>query len=131
VSSSYWDEAASLFSLTIEEQEEEARRKKREKLAKLHRFLGSRVPAELALGLRSPSMLPAVASEDEGTEEERPVFRRRRRRSRSFADYSMSYVKQADRLKSELDVEEKAMNVWRAAKMEKVCFHHNYSSLRC
>jgi hypothetical protein len=87
------------------------------------RFLGSRVPPELALGFDSRiPPLPPIAVEDEEDEDDRPRFGLRRRRSNPIEDYSTTYVNPGDRLKSELNMEEKAVNVRRAAKMEKVIF---------
>ena len=115
------DDAASLVTLTSSQAHEEERRWKREKLVKLHRFLGSRVPTDLALGLDfSQSSLPPPALSDAEPDDTRKVFRVLRRRSSSFADYTKPLTAQEDRMKSELDVEEKALNVRRAAKMEKV-----------
>jgi hypothetical protein len=122
------DEVASLESLTAEEEAEIERRRKRDKLAKLHRFLGSRVPPELALGFQIAIPLPPIAAEDERMEE-KTRFGRRRRRSSSFAEHTTTYVNLTDRLKSELDDEEKAVNVKRAAKMEKVVFQSNFLSI--
>ncbi len=51
-------------NMSQDEQVEEDRRKKRERLAKLHRFLGSRVPAHLVFGYDIPPaecMLPPAA----------------------------------------------------------------------
>ena len=116
------DDTSSLFTLTSTQVHEEERKRMREKLVKLHRFLGSRVPTDLALGLdlgRS-SELPPPASADAVTEDTRKKFRMRRRRSSSFAGYSRLLTAQEDRMKSDLDIQEKALNVRRAAKMEKV-----------
>jgi hypothetical protein len=119
-------------TLTPEEQEEVERRRKRDKLAKLHRFLGSRVPVQLVLGANdggsptSPgprgqegraSKLDAVSEHEE---------RRRawltRRRSSSAAVYPQR-SDDLERLKEDLNDEEKAIHVRRAQKMEKVgCF---------
>ena len=116
------DDTASLLTLTSSEAHEEELRRKREKLVKLHRFLGSRVPTDLALGLdlsQSHSLLPSPAP---GVEEEdtRKKFRIRRRRSSSYAEYTKPLTAREDRMKSELNIQEKALNVRRAAKMEKV-----------
>lgn len=45
------------------------RKKKRDKLAKIHRFLGSRVPAELVLGYSSVTVPPAGLPLEEGKED--------------------------------------------------------------
>lgn len=116
------DDTASLSTLTSTEVHEEEQKRKREKLVKLHRFLGSRVPTDLALGLdlgQSPSSLPPTSP---GIEEEdtRKKFRMRRRRSSSFAEFTKPLTAREDRMKSELNIHEKALNVRRAAKMEKV-----------
>jgi hypothetical protein len=116
------DDAASLITLTSTQVHEEERRWKREKLVRLHRFLGSRIPTDLVLGLdhsRSPP-LPAPAFLDMEEEDARKKFRIRKRRSSSLAEYTKPLTTQDDRMKSELDMQEKALNVRRAAKMEKV-----------
>ncbi|KAJ6523635.1 hypothetical protein B0H19DRAFT_651565 [Mycena capillaripes] len=123
----------SLFeNLSPEEQAEEERRKKRDKLAKLHRFLGSRVPTNLVLGpeyLETQLPPPVVAldgtlamptSPDNPT----PSTSRsntwvKRRRSSSAAVLS-SWSDDLDRLKEDLNDKEKAIIVRRAQKMEKV-----------
>jgi hypothetical protein len=116
------DDTASLLTLTSTEIREEERKRKREKLVKLHRFLGSRVPTDLVLGLDlSPSPpLPPPASPEIEPEETRKKFRMRRRRSVSLTEYTKPLISREDRMKSELDIQEKALNVRRAAKMEKV-----------
>lgn len=119
------DDSASLLTLTSTQILEEERRRKREKLVKLHRFLGSRVPADLVLGLdssQSPNLPPPVSpvSPEIASEETRKKFRMRRRRSNSYSGYTKPLTAQEDRMKSELDIQEKALNVRRAAKMEKV-----------
>ena len=116
------DDTASLFTLTSTEVHEGEQRRKREKLVKLHRFLGSRVPTDLVLGLdltQSSPILPP-ASPDVGEADTRKKFRMLRRRSSSYAEYTRPLTAQEDRMKSELDMQEKALNVRRAAKMEKV-----------
>ena len=116
------DDTASLLTLTSSQVHEEVRKRKREKLVKLHRFLGSRVPPDLVLGLDlSPSPpLPPPAFLDIEPEDTRKKFRMRKRRSTSLAEYARPLITREDRMKSELDMEEKALNVRRAAKMEKV-----------
>lgn len=112
----------SLLTLTPSQIYEEERRRKREKIVKLHRFLGSRVPADLVLGLdltQSPK-LPPPASPETGSDDTRKKFRMRRRRSNSYSGYTKPLTTQEDRMKSDLDIQEKALNVRRAAKMEKV-----------
>ncbi|KAJ7687451.1 hypothetical protein B0H17DRAFT_1070262 [Mycena rosella] len=118
----------SLFeNLSPEEQAEEERRKKRDKLAKLHRFLGSRVPPSLVLGpdyLEAPLPPPivaldgtlAMASEPEAVRN-RPWVKRRRS---SSAAIRATWSDDLDRLKEDLNDREKAIIVRRAQKMEKV-----------
>ena len=116
------DDAASLLTMTSTQIRDEERKRKREKLVKLHRFLGSRVPTDLALGFDfslSPPLPPPASPEIE-PEDTRKKFRMRRRRSVSLTEYMKPLTTREDRMKSELDMEEKALNVRRAAKMEKV-----------
>lgn len=107
--------------LSVEEQADELRRRKREKLARLHRFLGFQVPVNLALGLDDdiedslPPVQPDVMPHGEG---KKAAFRRRR--CSSADPYTSSWVDDVDRLKEDLNVKEKAINVRRAQKMEKV-----------
>jgi hypothetical protein len=97
---------------------EDDRRRRREKIAKLHRFLGSRVPTSLVLGFSAsddtlPTLDPPVDNVRTG--------RHNRRRSSSAAESSRSnWFGPDDRMKEELDEREKAINVRRAIKMEKV-----------
>ena len=115
-------------SLTSDELAEEERRRKREKLAKLHRFLGSRVPPHLVLGPLDDSKaapLPPPAPSPLGfapAPEEADVrkVKMRRRRSSSAAEFSRTWSDDIDRLKQGLNEREKAINVRRAIKMEKV-----------
>ena len=118
-----------LESVASEDKAEEERRRKREKLAKLHRFLGSRVPLDLVLAQidispaqRTPVVVPASPIEMplKNDPEYRKVFMRRRRSS-SAAEFSASWSDEIDRLKEDLNEREKAINVRRAVKMEKVC----------
>ncbi|KAI0962312.1 hypothetical protein AcV7_001182 [Taiwanofungus camphoratus] len=116
-----------LDSLSSEQQAEEDRRRKREQLAKLHRFLGSRVPTHLVLGpLEEGVPLPPPASAspsdcvDEGGAGELRKIRVRRRRSSSAAEMPGTWSDDIDRLKEELNEREKAINVRRAVKMEKM-----------
>jgi hypothetical protein len=113
------DDTASLLTLASTQAHDEERKRKREKLVKLHRFLGSRVPTDLALGL-DHSQSPPFGFLDMEEEDTRKKFRMRKRRSSSFAEYTKPLTAQEDRMKSELDIQEKALNVRRAAKMEKV-----------
>ncbi|KAH9858272.1 hypothetical protein C2E23DRAFT_803328 [Lenzites betulinus] len=113
-------------SLSPASEAEDERRRKREKLAKLHRFLGSRVPQHLVLGpLDLGAPLPPVAvpspsapSPADDADPRRP--RMRRRRSSSAAEFSRTWSDDIDRLKEELNEREKAINVRRAVKMEKM-----------
>ena len=61
----------SFITEILEESDWEAldRKKKRDKLAKIHRFLGSRVPAELVLGYSSVTVPPAALLLEEGKED--------------------------------------------------------------
>ncbi|KAL6307642.1 hypothetical protein BKA93DRAFT_726779 [Sparassis latifolia] len=116
----------SLLSLSSEQQAEEERRRKRDKLAKLHRFLGSRVPAHLVLGtLDEGEPLPDPAPSPQGVMYEEIDTRKvrmplRRRRSSSAAEFSATWSKDVERLKEDLNEREKAINVRRAVKMEKL-----------
>ncbi|THH02343.1 hypothetical protein EW026_g495 [Hermanssonia centrifuga] len=120
--------ASSVYSFTSEDLAEEDRRRKREKLAKLHRFLGSRVPADLVLGQLDVTVatdLPPVApvSAIERSDKMDPETRKvwvRRRRSSSAAELRGKWSDDIDRLKEELNDKEKAQNVRRAVKMEKL-----------
>ncbi|KAG0707548.1 hypothetical protein DFH29DRAFT_630840 [Suillus ampliporus] len=95
-------------TLTPEEQAEAERRRKRDKLAKLHRFLGSRVPTDLVIGhIAGPSLPPSSMPEDG-----RDMWLYRRRSGSSAPSF--------ERVKEDLDDEEKALNVRRAQKMEKL-----------
>jgi hypothetical protein len=96
---------------------EEDRRRRREKIAKLHRFLGSRVPTSLVLGLSAADgALPPFDS----TVDSVSTSRESRRRSSSAAESKINWFEPDDRVKEELDEREKAINVRRAIKMEKV-----------
>ena len=116
--------------MTPEEQEEEERKRKRDKLAKLHRFLGSRVPIELVLGHGETSLplpLPQAAEPVSSkfgivseAEEPRKVWLSRRRSS--SATIFPTHSDDLERLKEELNEQEKATYVRRAQKMEKVSY---------
>jgi len=136
-----------LENMTPEEQAEEERRRKRDKLAKLHRFLGSRVPMDLVLGLADPiTSLPlpiAVSGTTTTPPEDAEASRKawlRRRRSSSVVAFPSTWSDDLDRLKEDLNDREKAINVRRAQKMEKVVilsyfgvidlmFFHRFSAL--
>ena len=98
---------------------EDDRRRRREKIAKLHRFLGSRVPTSLVLGLNNAdtdTALPALDPPVGNVSSHHP----NRRRSSSAAEFKRNWFDGDDRVKEELDEREKAINVRRAVKMEKV-----------
>ena len=110
--------------MTEEQKMEEDRRKKRERVAKVHRFLGSRVPTELVLGpgLGAPLPLPAPDSDilsDGETSAQARLWLRRRRNSLASSDPS-ERLTDAERLKMDLSDKEKAIVVKRALKMERV-----------
>ncbi|RPD82124.1 hypothetical protein L226DRAFT_528326 [Lentinus tigrinus ALCF2SS1-7] len=119
-------------SLSSDQQAEEERRRKREKLAKLHRFLGSRVPPHLVLGpldegtpLPPPASSPFARARDSAPDNDDDGgdirnAKMRRRRSSSAAEFSRTWSDDIDRLKEELNEREKAINVRRAVKMEKM-----------
>ena len=113
------------LNMSPAEQAEEEKRRRREKLAKLHRFLGSRVPADLVVsGLEDPA-LPPLAPADalmslEGRHHQNESSWLKRRRSSSAAAFP-TWSDDLDRLRDGLSHEEKAINVKRAQKMEKVC----------
>ncbi|KAI0094493.1 hypothetical protein BDY19DRAFT_23212 [Irpex rosettiformis] len=122
--------SASIYSFTSDDLAEEDRRRKREKLAKLHRFLGSRVPANVILGqlsidtaLELPPPATSTVSAVDRPKQMDPDARKtwvRRRRSSSAAEFSGRWSDEIDRLKEELNDKEKAQNVKRAVKMEKM-----------
>ncbi|KAJ1301544.1 hypothetical protein OPQ81_008792 [Rhizoctonia solani] len=95
-----------------------ARRAKRAKVAKLNRYLGSRVPAHLVLGLEDwdyEQGLPEARSEDE---EGGSIFSGRKKRRASDGDYALLEDGMNDL--SVMSNEEKARAVRRKAKMEKM-----------
>jgi hypothetical protein len=93
------------------------RRRRREKIAKLHRFLGSRIPTSLVLGLSDAD--DALPARDPTVGDARTHYHGRRRSS-SAAELKSNWFGPGDRVKEELDEREKAINVRRAVKMEKV-----------
>ena len=107
--------------------DDDKRKRKRVQLAKLHRFLGSGVPAELALGITSPDEdLPPVAPEP--TAEDGPGFKGWIRRinrpgsPRPSGTYSPpTEVEDSPLNAAELNDRERMINVKRAQKMEKAC----------
>ncbi|KAI0068020.1 hypothetical protein BV25DRAFT_505800 [Artomyces pyxidatus] len=107
----------SLNDLSPRDPQDDDRRRNREKLAKLHRFLGSRVPADLVLGPSdSEPALPLPMPTALATKERRHL----RRRSSSAAELKSSWYDDVDRVKEDLDEREKAIIVRRAIKMEKM-----------
>lgn len=100
-----------------------ARRAKRAKVAKLYRYLGSRVPAHLVLGLDDEwdyeQGLPEVRSEDEGSGTGGSGFvGGKKKRRASDGDYALLEEAMGDL--SVMSSEEKARAVRRKAKMEKM-----------
>lgn len=111
---------ASTETLSPEALAEDDRRRKRERLAKLHRFLGSRVPAHLVLGLDAPPPHPDPDPDDSSSSAATRRVWRMRRRSSSAAALPALCADELERVREELDDKEKAINVRRAHKMEKV-----------
>ena len=106
----------------------EDRRRKRDRLAKLHWFLGSQVPANLVLGLVDdtaaplPPLLP-VSSQRRGMDVDgnrRKPWVTSRRSSSVIVSPSDMWPDGLDRMKTNLDEKEKAIIVRRKQKMEKV-----------
>jgi hypothetical protein len=114
-----------LESMSLEESADNERRRKRERLAKLHRFLGSRVPANLVLGIDDvEASLPPPTPMGSLSESDDANIRKtwlKRRRSSSAVLATPAWDDGLERAKAELDDREKAINVRRAQKMEKVC----------
>ncbi|KAJ3721939.1 hypothetical protein C8R42DRAFT_67838 [Lentinula raphanica] len=118
--------------MSPEERAEAEKRRKREKLAKLHRFLGSRVPAGLVLGQSdedSESGLPGLSmaeeTDAEGSSEEKRSWKRgmtkvARRRSGSESGVSSDWSDIRDRRKDDMGEGEKLRMVKRAIRLEKV-----------
>ena len=109
----------SFFTELLEESDWEAqeRKKKRDKLAKIHRFLGSRVPVELVLGYSSGSIPPASPLFEEDMEDtemgrgkgavhSQSVTRKREHEMRNLGTTAES---------------EKMVQIRRMQKIEKVC----------
>ncbi|KAG7099846.1 hypothetical protein E1B28_001653 [Marasmius oreades] len=125
-SNSFSTDDISLFenlniNMSPEEQAEEDKRRKREKLAKLHRFLGSRVPANLVIaGIEDPGLPPLSPADAllslEGRKDSSWLGRRRSSSAAAFPAWSDDL----DRLKDGLSNAEKAIIVRRAQKMEKM-----------
>lgn len=122
--------AQSQSKTMFEEQVDEERRRKREKLAKLHRFLGSRVPINLVLGIEDdveaslpPPHLSSTSPLDRGEGPQTTWLKRRR--SSSVTLPSPHWSNDLERVKEELNEKEKYINVRRAVKMEKVFKYFN------
>ena len=120
------------ISLSEDQKIEAERRRKRERLAKLHRFLGSRVPTELVLGPHEtgaplpPTDLNAQKSADSLADSEPTSSTKlwvigKRRNSLASSD-PLERLGDSERMKEQLTDKEKAVAVKRALKMEKVCF---------
>ncbi|KJA28609.1 hypothetical protein HYPSUDRAFT_74363 [Hypholoma sublateritium FD-334 SS-4] len=106
-------------TLSPEALADDERRRKRERLAKLHRFLGSRVPAHLVLGLDAPPDADPDPDDSSSSAATRRVWRMRRRSSSAAAIPALC-ADELERVCEVLDDKEKAINVRRAHKMEKV-----------
>ncbi|KAJ3895792.1 hypothetical protein GG344DRAFT_38066 [Lentinula edodes] len=123
--------------MSPEERAEAEKRRKREKLAKLHRFLGSRVPTGLVLGLGqaeedSESGLPGLSvssmgeeTDAEGSSEEKRSWKKgmvrvTRRRSGSESGVSSDWSDIRDRRKDDMGEDERLRMVKRAIRLEKV-----------
>ncbi|KAJ8581631.1 HSP70-domain-containing protein [Rhizopogon salebrosus TDB-379] len=103
-------------SFSPEKRAKAERRRKRDKLAKHHRFLGSRIPTDLIIDhIAGPSLPPTSMPEDS-----RDMWLHRRMSGPSALSFN--------RVEEELDDEEKALNVRCARKMEKVLI---FSVARC
>ncbi|KIK70493.1 hypothetical protein GYMLUDRAFT_275994 [Collybiopsis luxurians FD-317 M1] len=110
------------------------RRRKREKLAKLHRFLGSRVPQGLVLGEGGDSEpgLPSLSissmgeeTDIDGSGEEKRSWKKgmarvTRRRSGSDSGIGSDWSDVTDRRKEDLGADERLRLVKRAVRLEKV-----------
>lgn len=114
----------SLEKMSEEDQVVEYRKRKREKLAKLHRFLGSRVPVNLVLGIddAEASLPPPCLSPTSLESADSQKTWLKRRKSSSAILSSPHWHNNLERVKEELNNKEKLINVRRAVKMEKVCF---------
>lgn len=112
-----------LETMSLEESVDDERKRKRERLAKLHRFLGSRVPANLVLGIDDVEASLPPPTSPMGSESDDANVRKiwiKRRRSSSAGLTTPTWNDSLERSKAELDDREKAINVRRAQKMEKV-----------
>jgi hypothetical protein len=121
VSSSYRSKPSSIDLL------ENERRRKRERLAKLYRFLGSQVPINLVMGTNDgiAASLPRTQQDTLGFDEtnNRRSTLLSRRRSSSAIPSASTWSDDVERLKADLGDREKAIIVRRAQKMEKVSTH--------
>ena len=119
-------------SSTYSSKTENERRRKRERLAKLYRFLGSQVPLNLVMGINDAraASLPPRQQRPNGFDntENRPTLLRRRKSS-SAIPISSTWSDDSERLKADLDDREKAIIVRRAQKMEKVSVIYGYGSV--
>jgi hypothetical protein len=117
---------------TPEELAEAEKRRRRDKLARIHRFLGLRVPTDLVLGQCAPlASLPSTPRERtplnalaEHEIDNHQDNIRHRRISSAVLTPSL-WPDDLERLKEDLDGREKAINVRRAQKMGKVYFKHS------
>lgn len=111
---------------------EQEKRKKMDKLAKLHRFLGDSVPVELVLGdsyAFKDGDLPAFALGDVSVNNhKKPLWMRRRRSSSSAA---LPGYEEIDRKRDDLDSKERIRHVKRGVKMEQVWFTFLSLRLNC
>ena len=115
----------SQLGTTLDEEQADERRRKREKLAKLHRFLGSRIPINLILGTEDnveASLPPPFFSPISplNRNDDRQTTWLKRRKSSSAILSSPHWSNDLERVKEELNEQEKFINVRRAVKMEKV-----------
>ena len=117
--------AQSQLETMFGEEQTDERRRKREKLAKLHRFLGSRVPINLVLGTEIEASLPSPYFSPIGSlyrnEDRQTTWLQRRKSSSAILSSPL------ERVKEELNDQEKLINVRRAVKMEKVCISFFFS----
>jgi len=97
--------------------EAQEKKKKRDKLAKMHRFLGSRVPAELVLGYSSVTIPPAALLLEEDKEDaERGMGKGRTHSPRVGWKNEREMRNLGTMVRSE-----KMVQIKRVQKMEKVC----------
>lgn len=108
----------SFITEILEESDWEAheRKKKREKLAKMHRFLGSRVPAELVLGYSSVTTPPAALLLEEDKEDAEQG-----RGKGEVHSASVGWKEQEMRNLGTMAGSERMVKIRRAQKIEQVC----------